>query len=116
LLALDCALRHSRSVHSAAYYHRATNWLVGLAGQNDKLLHMYVGLTIWVVGAMIMRRPLRSWWPVCLVVVAEVANEILDRIATGSWNWADTAADTAATCSWPVILTLSLAALPKLRR
>jgi hypothetical protein len=70
----------------------------------DKFIHVQVGLAIWCLSALVLRRSLRSPVPLAICILAEVANEVLDRMAAGSWKWGDTAGDALATWFWPVVL------------
>lgn len=89
-------------------YHRAIEMIVSWSGQTDKFIHIQLGLLIWLGVATLSRRSLRSWLPLTAVIVAEIGNEVLDRLFSGAWNWPDTLGDAAATWLWPVVLTLSL--------
>jgi hypothetical protein len=89
-------------------YEHVIDWLVSHSGERDKFAHTYAGLTIMVAAATAFRRPIGSWLPFCTVVVAEIGNECIDRVAHGSWMWSDTIRDVAATLFWPGVLTLVL--------
>jgi hypothetical protein len=84
-------------------------------GASPELLHIHAGLLIWVLAALILRRPLRSPVPLAVVVAAELVNEIMDRLFWGEWR-PDTAADILATCGWPALLTGTLMIEERLRR
>lgn len=72
----------------------------------DKFDHTYAGLAIWLLAAALLRAPLSSTLPWGAVIVAEVANECVDRLANGTWKWPDTLGDAAATWFWPTVLML----------
>lgn len=74
----------------------------------DKFVHVQVGLAIWCLSAIVLKRSLRSLLPLALCFLAEIGNELLDRRYSGSWNWPDTAGDALATWFWPVALFLLL--------
>ncbi|NBC35049.1 hypothetical protein GTZ99_00585 [Novosphingobium sp. FSY-8] len=93
-----------------------TNWLETFVPGPDKFLHVCAGLIIWLVAGMVLRRGLHTPWPMLMVVLAETANECVDRLQYGDWQWAETGADVAATVVWPLVLTLALRYLPVLRR
>ena len=80
----------------------------------DKFAHTYAGLTIWLVSAVVLGKPLSSVWPLATVVAAELGNEIMDRFAHGSWMWHDTLTDMAATWFWPMVLSLAFKVRPLL--
>ncbi len=95
--------------HQLAHqYERAIDWIVSLCPQPDKFAHTYAGLTIWLVSAILLRRKLSSPWPVLVVLLCEVANECIDRLAHGAWNWPDTIGDVIATMFWPTVIMLAL--------
>ena len=89
-------------------YHAVAVRIAHLGVGPDKFVHVQVGLAIWCLSAWILRRPLGSRAPLAVVIAAEVANEIMDRHYTGSWNWPDTLGDAASTWFWPVTLFLLL--------
>jgi predicted metal-binding membrane protein len=88
-------------------YERIIGWIVSCCPQPDKFAHTYAGLIIWLLAMVAIRRP-RSILPLLVVLVAELANECVDRVAHSSWRWRDTLGDMAATWFWPTILTAVL--------
>ncbi|GGO99347.1 hypothetical protein [Stakelama pacifica] len=99
----------------AVQYHQVINDIVALCPAPDKFAHTYAGLIIWLLSGIFMRRPLWSFLTLVPPVVLEVANEYMDRIVSGSWNWPDTRGDAAATWFWPLILVLAMRYMPWLR-
>ncbi len=95
-------------------YEAAIAWIVHLCPQPDKFAHTYAGLLIWLLSGLILRRPLWSIWTLVPVVVLELANEMVDRVAHGSWTWHDTWRDMAATWFWPFVLVACLQLFPAL--
>lgn len=89
----------------AQRYESWIGWIVGHCPAPDKFAHTYAGLIIWVAAALVLRSRRKSLAPLAVVIVAEVANECIDRVAHGSWMWHDTLGDVAATWFWPVVLT-----------
>jgi hypothetical protein len=87
-------------------YEHGINWIVAHSGGHDKFAHMCAGLALWLLSAMLLRRPTTSVTPLVVVIIAEAANEIIDRIAHGSWRWNDTRLDIVATLFWPFLITL----------
>ncbi|HZF42207.1 MAG TPA: hypothetical protein VEZ48_02225 [Sphingomonadaceae bacterium] len=73
-------------------------------GMSDKLLHVHGGMAIFLLSAMALGKPLSDPLPLLIVVAAELANELRDRIINGSWRWADTLGDIASTLFWPVLI------------
>ena len=75
-------------------------------GIDDWLIHAQFGMIIFVLAAILFRRPLGAALPVSLVLAGEVLNEYLDRLNYGSWRWPDTSRDLIFTLGWPLILFL----------
>ncbi len=89
-------------------YHAGVDWIVRESGQTDKFVHIQAGLIIWSLAALVAGRRLGTPVPLIVVGLAEVGNEIMDRLYLGSWNWPDTIRDAAATWIWPLLLSLVL--------
>ena len=85
-------------------------WLVGWTGLPKDALHIYVGLTLFLLAAALLRAPLRSWRPLAVVVLAALAGEAWD--VADSWRsgrpvvWARNWHDVWNTCFWPGVLFL----------
>jgi hypothetical protein len=77
-------------------------------GASDSLLHVHAGLAILFLARLITRRSLATPVPFLVVVVAEVGNEIMDRLTYGSWRVADTGLDLVNTLFWPFVLMVGL--------
>lgn len=93
-------------------YERAIGAIVAHCPQPDKFAHMFAGLCLWLVAALVLRQRLASRWPISVVLLAEVANECVDYWANHSWRWPDTLGDAAATWFWPLTLSLAITACP----
>lgn len=78
-------------------------WLANTFGLDHATLHVHVGIVIWVAGVAIAG-DVGAWWPLLLVVAAELFNEVLDRLRVGSWRVADTLQDIVNSVLWPVVL------------
>jgi hypothetical protein len=90
-------------------YHAGIDWIVRESGQNDKFVHVQVGLIVWLLSAALLGQRLGRVLPLVLVILAEVGNELMDRLYLGRWNWPDTIGDAVATWAWPAVLTAVLA-------
>src|SRR4051794_36515107 len=77
-------------------------------GASDSLLHVHAGLAILFLARLITRRSLATPVPLLVVVAAEAANEIMDRLAYGSWRVEDTGLDIVNTLFWPFVLMVGL--------
>ena len=75
------------------------------------MLHVHVGLALFVAFTLLLRRPSGSPLPLLLVLLAEAGNELMDfsRYYSSGWPWtvAPTAHDIVETLLWPLLLTLA---------
>jgi hypothetical protein len=98
-------------------FQSAKTWLVELMGLSKDALHIYVGLTVFLLTALIFRLPLRDWRPLAAVFLVAVAGEIWDlfeRLGPGDPPfWASNWHDIWNTMFWPLMLFL-LARSPRL--
>ena len=94
--------------HVISLYHGMTESLLARSGMSDKVLHMQIGLAIFLAASLLLRRPLRSWTPFLIVCGLEGANELMDRLFWGAWRWPDTVLDMATTIFWPLVIVLVL--------
>jgi hypothetical protein len=95
------------------WYERTISWIVShCPDQPDKFAHTFAGLGIWLAAGLLLRKPLRSPWPLLAVIAFEVGNEVIDRLAHGSWRLPDTTRDLAATWFWPFVLFACLRLFP----
>lgn len=75
-----------------------------VTGMSDKLLHVHAGMTIFLISAAVLGKPLSDPLPLVVVAGAQVVNEVRDRVLNGSWRWRDTLGDVASTLFWPVCI------------
>lgn len=92
----------------AQLYHEAVLWIGDGTGASDSLLHVHAGLAVLFLARLVSRRSLATRVPFLVVCVAELANEIMDRLAFGGWRWEDTALDVVNTLFWPFVLMVGL--------
>ena len=109
------AFKHDCPMKFVHQYERMINWIVSLCPAPDKFAHTFAGLAIWLLAALLLGKPLRSWAPLLTVIALECANEYMDYLAHGGVIWNGTGADMAATWFWPVVLFLALRIRPRLR-
>jgi hypothetical protein len=91
-------------------FQRAKLWLAASSGLPKDALHIYVGLTAFLLAAALMRVPLRSWRPLAAVLLVALAGEawdVADTLRAGqpvasARNWHDV----WNTCFWPAMLFL----------
>ena len=91
-----------------ALYHQLIIAIGDGTGASDSLLHVHAGLFILFLARLVTRRSLATPIPFLVVVVAEAANEIMDRLNYGSWRWDDTSLDVINTLFWPFVLMVGL--------
>lgn len=84
-------------------HNRAKVWLARTFGLDHATLHVHIGMAIWVAGVAIAG-DIGAAWPLVLTVAAELLNEGLDRLRTGSWRVADTLQDIVNSAFWPIVL------------
>lgn len=82
--------------------------VVEATGLSRDALHIYVGLTIFLLAAVVFRKTLRSVIPLLVIFLVAVFGELLDMrddISTfGYWHWRASLHDLMNTLFWPVIL------------
>lgn len=105
----------------AQLYHAFIDWIGDGTGLSDTILHIHAGMVVLLIARVATGRSLGSLVPLAVVAAAEAFNELMDRIAFGSWRWADTSSDIVNTLLWPTVICLAvrlrpLAATRKRRR
>jgi hypothetical protein len=91
-----------------AYYGSIITWIGDGTGASDALLHVHAGLAILFLARIVTRRSLATPIPFLVVVVAELGNEVMDRLSYGSWRIQDTGLDIVNTLFWPFVLMVGL--------
>lgn len=76
-----------------------------ITGMTEDLIHVHVGLAIFVVAALLLRRRMRSPLPILAVVLLALANEIFDWLA-GPWDPLEGVLDFVNSVFWPAVLFL----------
>lgn len=75
-------------------------------GMPDDLLHVHLGLFIFVGTALLLRQRMRSPIPILAVLIFELLNEVSDYLAGGDWYLAGSLLDIVNTMLWPTVLFL----------
>lgn len=95
----------------AHWYSVKKQYLLEETGATETLLHVHAGLLIFVAASLLLRKRMRSPWPIVLVGVFAVVNEIVDSRASlahvAATAGAETLADIANTAFWPLVLFLA---------
>jgi hypothetical protein len=95
-------------MYFAALYQSLVTAIGDGTGASDSLLHVHAGLAILFLARLITRRSLATPIPFLVVVAAEAANELMDRLTYGSWRVEDTSLDILNTLFWPFVLMIGL--------
>ena len=93
-------------------YHRIIDWIGDGTGLSDTILHIHAGMVILLLARMITRRSLGTLIPLSCVALAELGNEVMDRLNFGSWRWPDTTSDVINTLFWPLVICLAVRLRP----
>ena len=103
-----------------SFFQDAKLVLVQATDLSKDALHVYVGLGVMLLVAILLRRPLRDWRPLAAVALAAVAGEIWDVIDTlshgGTPRWSLNWKDVWNTMFWPTVLFLMARFTNVLRR
>lgn len=101
-------------------YQSAKLVLMDATGLAKDALHIYVGLTLFLLTAALLRRPLSDWRPLAAVFLAALAGEIWDLIDTLAIDraprWRGNWKDIWNSLFWPVALFLLARYTAVLRR
>lgn len=89
-------------------YHGVIMWIGDGTGAPDSLLHVHAGMAVLILARLVTRRLLATPVPFAIVCLAELGNEIMDRLDYGSWRWRDTSLDVLNTLFWPLVLMIGL--------
>ena len=85
--------------------HDLKEGLVAALGMSHEMMHVHVGLAIYLVVQLLQGTRRGSMFALNVVVAAEVLNELVDGLAKG-WFLRDTLSDALLTLAWPVAITL----------
>jgi hypothetical protein len=75
-------------------------------GMTEDLLHVHLGLAIFVVTALLLRHRMRSPWPLAVVAIISLVNEVVDYLTHEIWEWQPNVLDLLNTLFWPMVLFL----------
>lgn len=99
-------------------WHQVKEWMERGSGLNMDALHVYAGVLIQLAVALVLRRSLRSPWPLLVVLVGICANEAYD-LHYEIWpnrgdQWVESIKDGWNTMLMPTILFLLAHFAPRL--
>lgn len=92
-------------VEWASLYRDLKNESAQLTAMSEDLLHVHVGLALFVLSALFLKRRMRSPWPLAIVGAFAVFNELVDLTAP-IVSPSEPFLDIANTLFWPTILFL----------
>ncbi|WP_260483425.1 hypothetical protein [Sphingomicrobium flavum] len=73
-------------------------------GASESLLHVHIGLALFIASALVFRRQLRSPLPLFIVLLFAVLNEAIDYLGGFEAPPGEPIIDIANTLFWPAIL------------
>jgi uncharacterized protein involved in cysteine biosynthesis len=88
----------------AQQYSASKFWIGKRFGVADDLIHVHVGLAIFVVTALLLRHRMRSPWPLAVVTVFALLNEAVDCFVPRVPDFS--LIDILNTIFWPLVLFL----------
>lgn len=71
--------------------------------RNDAVLHVHGGMIAWLLTALWVGDA-GAVLPLLVACGVEVANELFDRLRTGTWRWNETIPDFGHSLVWPFLL------------
>ncbi|MGJ7542283.1 hypothetical protein [Variovorax sp. LT1R16] len=84
--------------------------IVSATGLSKDALHLYAGLSVFLIVAAITRKQIASWLPWSMVFAVAVTAEFLDMrddvLSLGYWRWAASLHDLVNTIFWPTVFFL----------
>lgn len=82
--------------------------IVKTTGLSKDALHIHIGLLVFCLGCLVLRKPLRAWTPLLWVALMVGVGEWLDRrdnlASMGKWLWDDSVHDALNTLFWPAVV------------
>lgn len=89
-------------------YHQIIEAISDETGADNSILHVHAGMAVLILARFVTRRSLATIVPFSIVCLAELANEVMDRIHAGFWRYPDTLNDVINTLFWPFVLMVVL--------
>ncbi|MFT3906611.1 MAG: hypothetical protein QM718_09935 [Steroidobacteraceae bacterium] len=84
--------------------------VMAFTGLSKDALHVYVGLSVFLLTALFVKGSLRSPLPWLLAALVACAGEVADMIddihVFGHWRWRASLHDVLNTLAWPTVLFL----------
>lgn len=90
--------------------------IVSLTGLSKDALHIYAGITIFLVARLFSRKYADTFLPVAVVVTVACIGELLDMRddinSLGYWRWGASLHDVVNTALWPFVLSIFMRRTP----
>lgn len=84
--------------------------IVSATGLSKDALHIYVGITIFLVARLVYRKYANTFLPVAAVAAVACIGEFLDMRddinSLGYWRWGASLHDVVNTAFWPFVLSI----------
>ncbi len=94
-------------IDSFITYYAATKLKIGtLTGASQELLHVHIGLAIFVLVSLLLRKKFRSPIPLAFVTFFAIMNEVIDWLNDPGPVDLENIVDIANTVAWPIVLFL----------
>ena len=107
-------------VAAMSTWHQGKLFIEHLLAIDHDALHVIVGVLLWLVVGLLLRRPLSSWWPWLWVFAAIAWNEAVD-LWVEQWpdrgqQYGEGAKDLILTMLLPAVMTIAVRRRPDLFR
>ena len=108
-------------IQTAAWeWHEAKLFVEHSIGFSFDVLHVLAGMIALLLVAVLLRRPVSSWWPWSVVLVVAIMNELLD-LSVEQWpnpgmQYGESVKDLLLTMVLPTVLLVTARKLPRLYR
>ena len=105
---------------SANGWHEAKLFIEHAVSICHDTLHLFAGLLIWLVAALLAKRPLTAWVPLFVTLFFAVLNEAID-LSVELWpspgmQFGEGARDVMTTMAVPTLMFVAFRAFPRLSR
>jgi hypothetical protein len=84
-------------------YKDLTNAIETATAFSRPMLHVHAGMAIYLMRQLFIGERRGSVVALSMVLLAELGNEVMNRLYWGSWRWDDTLADIVTRLFWPVL-------------
>lgn len=89
-------------------YQQIADSVAAETGASDSLIHVHAGMLILLLARLVTGKSLGTFVPLTAVVLAAIANEILDYLYQGDLFLPDACYDLLNTLFWPLVLMVGI--------